>query len=101
MKTLSAQPWATSVLNAAYGLGLYYVVDLVFGGCGVIFSLHRVIEPQNPTVHPVYMIHSDALDVLLETIAQLGWEFISIDEVYHRLTVDAGPRRAKPDQIRK
>ena len=32
---------AISTLNLGYGVGLYWVLGAWYGGCGVIFLLHR------------------------------------------------------------
>ncbi len=85
---------AVPILNLAYYSGLYRIVGSFYGGCGVIFSLHRVAEPGRPTLYPGYVIHADVLDDILETVRRLGWEIVSIDEVYHHLAANACPSRA-------
>jgi peptidoglycan/xylan/chitin deacetylase (PgdA/CDA1 family) len=82
---------AIPILNLAYYSGLYRMLGSVYGGCGLIFSLHRVMEPGRPTlIYPNFMIHAHILDDILGTVRRLGWELVSIDEVYRRL-VDSKP----------
>lgn len=55
-------------------------------GAGVIFMLHRVVEPGRPILYPQYMIDTRVLDETLRVTRQMGWEIVSIDEVHRRLT---------------
>ena len=78
---------ATQTLNLAYKVGLYRILSTLYGGQGVIFSLHRVIEANQQAFNPHQKIGADVLDELLGTVRRLGWEIVSIDEVHRRLTV--------------
>lgn len=55
-------------------------------GAGVIFMLHRVVDPDRPILYPQYMIDTRMLDDTLRITRELGWEIVSIDEVHRRLT---------------
>jgi peptidoglycan/xylan/chitin deacetylase (PgdA/CDA1 family) len=76
---------AVPTLNLAYNAGIYRVLSAIYGGSGVIFSLHRVVEPGQSALNPVYKIRSDILDDILGAVRRLGWEIVSIDDVYRRL----------------
>src|ERR1700736_727769 len=91
---------ATPLLNLAYGLGLYQVLGNFYSGVGVIFSLHRVVEPGRPTLHPGYIIHVDVLDDLLASVQELGWEVVSIDQVHERLVTQNVQVRARSEGVR-
>ena len=52
------------------------------------------MEPGRPSlIYPNFMIHARVLDDILGTVRRLGWDLVSIDEVYRRL-VDAKALRA-------
>jgi peptidoglycan/xylan/chitin deacetylase (PgdA/CDA1 family) len=94
MKYLSrVRKIAIPILNLAYFSGAYRIVGSVYGGLGVIFSMHRVAEPCCPTLYPGHVIHVDALDHILGAVRQLGWEIISIDEVHRCLSPDTNLSR--------
>lgn len=92
---------AIPILNLAYYSGLYRIVGSFYGGRGVIFSMHRVAEPGRPTLYPGHVIHADVLDDTLGTVRRLGWEIVSIDEVYRHLAADANPSRAGNNGLRR
>lgn len=89
MSSLRFRSAGIPVLNLAYHSGIYRLVSRFWGGCGVIFSLHRFAEPGKSILHPGHVLHTDILDEVLETVQQLGWEIISIDQVYERLSSGA------------
>jgi peptidoglycan/xylan/chitin deacetylase (PgdA/CDA1 family) len=80
---------AIPILNIAHYSGLYRIVGSVYGGLGVIFSMHRIAEPGRPTLYPGHVIHADVLDDILGAVRRLGWEIVSIDEVHRRLSLGA------------
>jgi peptidoglycan/xylan/chitin deacetylase (PgdA/CDA1 family) len=92
---------AIPILNLAYYSGIYNIFGSVYGGCGVIFSMHRVAEPGRPTLHPGHVIHADVLDKILGTVRRLGWEFVSVDEVHARLTSNGGANRSATHEPRR
>jgi peptidoglycan/xylan/chitin deacetylase (PgdA/CDA1 family) len=70
---------------AAAGLGLYRLAGTVYGGAGVIFMLHRVVEPGGPVLAPGFAVGADILDSVLRTTRRLGWEIVSLDDMHRRL----------------
>jgi peptidoglycan/xylan/chitin deacetylase (PgdA/CDA1 family) len=76
---------AISALNLGYNLGVYRMLRASYGGCGVIFSLHRVIENGQPGLNPAYKLQADVLNDVLGTVRRLGWDIVSIDEMYRHL----------------
>lgn len=84
---------AMPVLHTAHQTGLYRLLAQAYAGCGVIFSFHRVVEPGYPRFHPHHMITAETLEALLGITTGLGWEAVSIDEVYQRLVEGRGKRR--------
>jgi len=83
------------ILIVAYHSGIYSLVSRFWAGCGVIFSLHRFAEPGKSILHPGHVLHTNILDEVLETVQQLGWEIISIDQVYERLSSGAYTTRKR------
>ena len=54
------------ILNVAYYSGVYRMVASFYGGCGLIFTLHRVVEPGRASlIYPNFMIHASVLDDIL------------------------------------
>ena len=86
IRTAQFRKLAIPVLNLAYHSGLFRLAGRFYAGCGVIFSLHRIVEPGHPVLYPGHMIHADALDRLLLDTESLGWETVGIDEAYRRLS---------------
>lgn len=80
--------------GAAWGGG-YRLASRLYGGLGVVFTLHRVFEPGRPLLWPGFSIHADTLDRILESTRRLGWEAIPLDEVHRRLTADCPPPRRR------
>jgi len=76
---------AVPLLNLTYRTGGYRALGTVYAGCGVIFSLHRVVAPNYPSLHPAHLLHSDLLDDILGAVRGLGWDIVSIEEVRDRL----------------
>jgi peptidoglycan/xylan/chitin deacetylase (PgdA/CDA1 family) len=66
--------------------GLYRAARTVFGGLGVIFTLHRIARPGQPLLWPGYAIHTDHLTSLLATVRAQGWQIVTIDEIPRRLS---------------
>ena len=73
------------ILNVAYHSGLYRAVGSVYAGRGVIFSMHRFAAPGQCVLHPGHVLGTDVLDETLGTVRRLGWDIVTIDEVYDRL----------------
>ena len=76
---------AISTLNLGYNLGVYRMLGASYGGCGVIFSLHRVVEAGQPALNPAYKLRADVLDDILGTVRDLGWDIVTIDEMHRHL----------------
>src|SRR6266567_3325187 len=89
------------ILNVAYHAGLYRAVGSIYGGCGVIFSMHRFAAPGQPTLHPGHVLHTDVLDETLGTVRRLGWEIVTIDEVADRLTGAAPTNGSGNSRLRR
>ncbi len=83
----------SSLSAAALATGLYRVAASSYGGLGVVFMLHRVIEPGRPSLWPGFEIPADVLDAMLAATKRLGWEPVSIDEVERRLREGGGRGR--------
>lgn len=79
-------------LNAAHAVGAYSLARRYLAGCGVIFSLHRVVEPDYPVLYPGHMIGGPALDSLIRQIVDSDWEMIAIGDVPDRLAAAAAKR---------
>lgn len=77
---------ATKCLEAADAAGAYNILGRRFAGRGVIFSLHRIVEPASTVLAPGHMVTSVQLDRLLEIVIGSGWDLISIDELPGRLS---------------
>lgn len=78
--------------GAAAGTGLYELARRSFGGLGVIFTLHRVVEPGRPVLWPGYAIEASQLDAMLGRIRRMGWEIVALDQLPERLRA-GGPGR--------
>jgi len=61
------------------------VLRPIYGGIGVIFTLHRVVENQNMTVVPGVTVTVDFLDQLLSFVKNAGLDVITLSEVARRL----------------
>lgn len=96
-----ARKAAVPIANLAYHSGLYRIIARTYAGRGVIFSLHRIAEPGRPTLYPGYIIHAHVLDDILATVRRLGWDIVGVDEVYARLTMDAGLARGRNNKSRR
>lgn len=81
------------VSAAAAATGLYHVAGAVYGGLGVVLSLHRVVEPGRPMLWPGYEIPADVLDALLGETRRLGWEAVTLDEAQRRVVAGRTGRR--------
>ncbi len=78
---------AKRALSGAAALsGLYRLAGTAYGGLGVVFTLHRVVEPGRPVLWPGYEIHADVLDEMLTRVRRSGWQAVSMDEVHRRLS---------------
>lgn len=93
--------FAVRTLNLAYEAGLYRSVSAIYGGRGVIFSLHRVVEQGQSAFNPHQKLRADVLDDILGAVRRLGWEIVSIDDVHRRLTEEADPARKNDVERRR
>src|SRR5260370_5883622 len=93
--------FAVPTLNLAYEAGLYRILSAIYGGRGVIFSLHRVVQPGQFAFNPMYKIRADILDDLVGVVRRLGWEIVSIDDMHQRLTAQAGAARSRRTERRR
>jgi peptidoglycan/xylan/chitin deacetylase (PgdA/CDA1 family) len=89
-----AHATATSALNLAYKLGAFRALGIVYAGCGLIFSMHRVVEPGQFALHPVHKLRSDILHDILTEVRNLGWEIVSIQQVRERLMLEQSSNQA-------
>jgi len=65
----------------------------IYGGIGVIFTLHRVVENQKMTVVPGVTVTVDFLDQLLSFVKNAGFDVITLSEVAQRLVTKDTKRR--------
>jgi peptidoglycan/xylan/chitin deacetylase (PgdA/CDA1 family) len=76
---------AVPTLNLAYSLGLYRALGAWYGGCGVIFSLHRVVDGAEPFLNPPQKLESSILEDLLVVVRRLDCEIVSLNDLHHHL----------------
>ena len=88
MSFQSLRQAAIPLFNLAYHAGFYRLVSSFLAGRGVIFSMHRFAEPGQPTLHPGHVLHTDTLANILTEVRLLGWQIVSIDEVWRRLSME-------------
>lgn len=81
--------------DVAAGIGGYGLAGVRYAGLGVIFLLHRVVEPGRPLIWPGFEIHADVLDDILARTRRLGWEPVTLDEAHRRLTDGPDARRGR------
>lgn len=92
-KSASAHTVRQLLSDAAACAGLYRIGANVYGGVGVIFMLHRVVEKGYPNLYPGYIVDADTLDWALRCTRRHGWEIISLDEMHLRLVEGRVGRR--------
>lgn len=79
------------------GLDLFGVNALLrpwYAGLGVIFSLHRVVEPGSPTLLTGDVITTTLLDRVLAYVRRCGWEIVDLEEACRRISSGEGRRFA-------
>ena len=69
-------------LNAS---GMSALMRPWYRGRGVIFTFHRVVRPDTPTLHQGITVTTTLLEAALRYVRRLGWEFISMQELVARL----------------
>lgn len=79
--------------DAATYSGMYRMAASRYGGLGVIFTVHRVVEPGRPILWPGFEIEADVLESIVARTRRLGWEAISLDELHRRLSGAGGGAR--------
>jgi peptidoglycan/xylan/chitin deacetylase (PgdA/CDA1 family) len=72
-------------LARAYSIGLHHVASRRFAGRGIIFTSHRVIEPDEVVLDPSQAVTTRFLSHCLESVQSRGYEVISLDQVAERL----------------
>lgn len=79
------------------GLDLFGVNALLrprYAGLGVIFSLHRVVEPGTPTLLSGDVITTTLLDRVLGYVRRCRWEIVDLEEACRRIVSREGQRFA-------
>lgn len=75
------------------GLDLFGINALLrpyYAGLGVIFSLHRVVEPGTPALLTGDVITTTLLDRVLGYVRRCGWEIVDLAEACRRITSGEG-----------
>ncbi len=96
--SITRQNWlrriAPPLLNLAYEAGIYRALSTIYGGLGLIFSLHRVVEPNSLVLQPHHLLRSDILTEVLATLRKLDWDIVSVQEISDRIS-GRGPRTGR------
>lgn len=68
--------------------GLARLAHPLFGGVGLILTLHRVLPPRSDVFQPNRHLEISPrfLKTVLEHLARRGFEIVPLDEAHHRLT---------------
>jgi peptidoglycan/xylan/chitin deacetylase (PgdA/CDA1 family) len=74
--------------------GLSHVLTPVYAGRGVIFTGHRVLHDDQPTLIPGNAITESQLERMLKCIRRSGWEIVPIESVPLLLADKEKPRFA-------
>ena len=64
-----------------------------FGGLGAIFMLHRVVENDVPIIQTDLVITVRFLDELISYVRSAGYDIVTLDEVWRRVTEGGVTRR--------
>jgi len=64
-----------------------------FGGVGSIFGLHRVVEDDGHIIQRDLVVTVRFLDALISYVRRLGYDIVTLDEAFRRLTVGRTDKR--------
>jgi peptidoglycan/xylan/chitin deacetylase (PgdA/CDA1 family) len=85
MLNLTKQITKNAALLGAYSLGFHRLARPLFAGTGVIFTSHRVVEPDEVVLDPSQVVTTRFLAASLDAVLSRGYDVVSIDEVKERL----------------
>ncbi len=85
--------WARELIfEGLYRSGYLKIRQARGTDAGVIFMLHRVAGPGNPILAPNLTAQSGFLERALQHIRDLGWDIVSLDEAWRRITFGESKR---------
>jgi peptidoglycan/xylan/chitin deacetylase (PgdA/CDA1 family) len=92
---------ATSLIRAvksglfagAAQTGIGQIFQSKFGGLGSIFVLHRVVEDDFPIIQRSLVITVRFLDALISYVRGAGYDIVTLDEAWRRITVGRAAQR--------